>query len=70
MARLLAGRSGLQILTWAKELPLLQNAHIESGAHPPSNSISTETPSKGIKKPGLKADRSPPSSAEVKNEWR
>ena len=70
MARLRAGRSGLQIPTWAKELPLLQNAHIDSGAHPSSHSISAETPSKGIKKPRLKADRSPPSSTEIKNEWR
>jgi hypothetical protein len=70
MARLRAGRSGLQIPTGAKELPLFHNAHMGSGSHPPSNSISTGTPSKGLKKPGLKSDRSPPSSVEVRNEWR
>lgn len=63
MVRLRAGRSGLKIPTWAKQMPLLQNGHIESGVQPPSNSISNDTPSKGIKKPDLKADRSPPSTA-------
>ena len=51
MARLRAGRSGLQFLTGAKELPLPQNAQIGSGAHPPSNSISTGIPSRGLKQP-------------------
>jgi hypothetical protein len=38
--------------------------------HPASYSIGNRTLTPGLKWPGRAADHSPPSSAEVKNEWR
>ena len=40
-----------------------------SGAHPAFYSVATGALSPGVKRPGRKVDYSPPSSAEVKNEW-
>jgi hypothetical protein len=45
---------------------LIQNG---SGAHPASYAMGTRGFSLGLKQPGLEADHSPPSSAEVKNAW-
>jgi hypothetical protein len=44
----------------------LQNG---SGAHPASYPMGIRSSSLGVKWPGREADHSPPSSAEVKNEW-
>jgi hypothetical protein len=40
-----------------------------SGAHPASYPMDTGGSFPGVKRPGREADHSPPSSAEVKNEW-
>jgi hypothetical protein len=40
-----------------------------SGAHPASYSMDTGILFRGIQRPGREADHSPPSSAEVRNEW-
>jgi hypothetical protein len=39
------------------------------GAHPVSYPMGTGGSFSGVKRPGLEADHSPPSSAEVKNAW-
>jgi hypothetical protein len=47
------------------------HCHIQngSGAHPASYPMGTKGFSLGVKRPGREADHSPPSSAEVKNDW-
>jgi hypothetical protein len=40
-----------------------------SGAHPASYPMGTGGSFPGVKRPGRRADHSPPSSAEVKNAW-
>jgi hypothetical protein len=40
-----------------------------SESHPASYTMGTEVLFRGVKRPGLEADHSSPSSAEVKNEW-
>jgi hypothetical protein len=52
----------------ARDVSLFQSVWTVSGAHPASHLIDTRGPfSGGMKLPGLEADHSPPSSAEVKN---
>jgi hypothetical protein len=52
-----------------RDLSLLQNVQTVSGAHRVSYSMSTGVLSPGAKRPGREVNHSPPSSAEVKNEW-
>jgi hypothetical protein len=40
-----------------------------SGAHPSSYPMGTGSSFPGIRRPGRKADHSPPSSAKIKNAW-
>jgi hypothetical protein len=40
-----------------------------SGAHPASSPVGTGVSFRGVKWPGLQADHSPPTSAEIKNTW-
>jgi len=59
----------LSCLPGTRYLPLLQNVQTDSGAHLTSYSISIRGFLTGEKRPRREACRSPPSSAEVKNEW-
>jgi hypothetical protein len=52
-----------------KTLFLLQNDQTGSGAHQASGSTCSGAFPPDVKRPGREADHSPPSSAEVKNEW-
>lgn len=48
---------------------IIQNVQTHSGVHPVSYSMGTGVPSPAERPPGSDVDLSPPSSAEVKNEW-
>jgi hypothetical protein len=50
-----------------QDFSLLHNVQTGSKAHPASYPVGTGTISRGVKRPGLEADHSPPSSAEVKS---
>jgi hypothetical protein len=56
MNRIYAGRSGVQILSRARELSLLHNIHTSSSAHPASLQC-------------RQSDHSHPSRAKFKNQW-
>ena len=66
VTRLHAVRSGVQFLARARDFSLLQTAQSNSGPHPASYRWSSLP---GIKREGRVVGQSPPSSAEVKNEW-
>jgi hypothetical protein len=59
--------AGFQLPAGAKYCSLIHCVQIGSGAYPTSHSMGTMRSSLGIKRLGCEADRSPPSSAEVKN---
>jgi hypothetical protein len=67
--RLQAGRSGIRILVGPRDIFLLQNVQISSGAQPDSYSIGTRESYHGVKRPGREANHSPPCSLEVNNAW-
>jgi len=46
-----------------------RNVQTDYAAHPASCSICTDVPSSGIKRPRREVDHSPPSSADVKDQW-
>jgi hypothetical protein len=52
-----------------QDFSLLHNVQTGSGAHPASYPMSAGAISARVKRPGLKDDPSPPSSAEVKKMW-
>jgi hypothetical protein len=56
---------GVRVPAWAGNFFLHNRFQTSSGAHPASSTMDT-----GGSFPGGKADRSPPSSDEVKNVWR
>jgi len=63
-----AGRSGLRILTGARDYSLLQNLQTGSASsQPPSQWVPGSM--RGQRRPGREVKHSPPSSAQVKNEW-
>lgn len=61
--RLWAGRSRVYIPAGPRDLILLQNSQIVSGAQPASSV------SRCVKWPGHETDHIPPPTAEVKKEW-
>jgi hypothetical protein len=69
IAGLRAGRSGVRIPIEAGNYSLHHRVQTGSGAHPPPIQWVPGVISLGVKRPGRKADHSPPSSAEVKNAW-
>jgi hypothetical protein len=67
VTRLLDGRYEIQIPAEAGNFSLLQKVKTNCGAHPASYSMGTRDCFTGVKHLGHEADRSPPSSAKVKN---
>jgi hypothetical protein len=61
--------SRVQFSAGAENFSLHHRVQRGSGAHPASYPMGTGTLSLGVKRPRREADHSPPSSAEVKNEW-
>jgi hypothetical protein len=59
----------VQILAESRNFSLLQNVQTDSEAHPITHSMGIGVLPRGIKRPRREVDHSPPSSAEVKNEW-
>jgi hypothetical protein len=57
-----------RIILRTRYFPVLQNVQAGSGTHPASYSVGTGF-FRGVKRPGSDVDRSPPSSAEVKNRY-
>jgi hypothetical protein len=70
VVRLQARQCWFQIPSEARDLPLLQNVQTGLGSYPASYSIDTITLSPGTEQPSHVADHSPPSSVNIKNEWR
>jgi hypothetical protein len=66
--RLWTGRSGLRYPTGTGNFSLRHRLQTDSGAHSASYPVGTTCSFPGVKWPGLEADHSPPSNAEVKNE--
>jgi hypothetical protein len=64
-----AGWSRVRILVGVRDFSLLQNLQIGSGAQPDSCSLGTGVLSQDVKRLWHEVNHSPPSSAEVKNEW-
>jgi hypothetical protein len=58
--------SRVRFLAGAGNFPLHHRVHNGSGAHPGSYTMGRGALSLGVKRPAREADRSPPSSAEVK----
>jgi hypothetical protein len=54
----------------AGNFSVLHHVQTGSGAHPASFPMGTGVSFLGLKRPEREADRSPPSSADVKNAWR
>jgi hypothetical protein len=44
-------------------------ASMDITLYKPPSQLVAERPSPGVKRPGREVDHSPPSSAEIKNEW-
>jgi hypothetical protein len=59
--------AGIRFPARARDFFLLHSFQTGSGAHPASYPMGTGSPFLGLKRPGREADRSPPSSAEVKS---
>jgi hypothetical protein len=59
--------AGVRFPAGARDISILHSLHTGSGAHP-AYPLRTGALSPGIKRPGLKADHSPPSGAQVKND--
>jgi hypothetical protein len=53
----------------AENFSLHHRVKTGSGTHPASYSIGTRVSFPGVRRPGRESDHSPPSSAEVRNEW-
>jgi hypothetical protein len=66
MFRFLAGRSGLSFLQSVETSFMAYLTSCLMG----TEALSTEKGKGWVKRPGLEADHSPPSSAKVKDEWR
>ena len=63
-----AGRSGLLILRGARDYSLLQNLQtVSASSQPPSQWVPGSL--RGQRRPEREVNHSPPSSAQVKNEW-
>jgi hypothetical protein len=61
--------TGVRLPAGAGDFSLNYCVQTGSDAHPASYPMGTGVFSPGIKRPGHEADHSPPSSAEIKNEW-
>ena len=59
--------AGVGLPAPARKYSVLHSVHTGSGAHPTSCPMGAGSVSQGVKRPGREADRSHPSSAEVKN---
>jgi hypothetical protein len=57
----------VQLLAEAKDFSLLRGVQTGSGSHLASHTMRIGGPFPGVKRPGLEADHSPPSSSDVKN---
>jgi hypothetical protein len=68
-AGLRAGWLGVRVPAGAGNFSLNHRIQIGSGAHPASYPMDIGGSFLGVKRPGRKADHSPPSSSEVKNAW-
>ena len=69
VTRLLAGWSGFRIPIAARDFSPLQNVQTGSGAHPAPFLMTTGVLPREKKRSGHKINLSPPSSAEVTNQW-
>jgi hypothetical protein len=68
-AGLQAGSPGVRVPAGAETFPLHHCIETSAGSHPASPQMGTRCSFRRVKRPGLEADQSPPSSAEVKNAW-
>jgi hypothetical protein len=64
-----AGRPRFRIPEGARGFCVPQNIRTVSGAHPASYSVGTGFFFLGVNRPWREVDHSPPSTAELKNEW-
>ena len=69
MTTLRAGRSGVRNLVGTRRFSTLHSVETGSGDHLTLHSISTGVLAPGVKQSRREIDHSPPSCAEVKNEW-
>jgi hypothetical protein len=68
--RIQAGGSGVRIPVGTRDFALLQKVQTDSGAHLASYTMGTGVLSRGVKRPDHDVYHSPPSSDEIRNEWR
>ena len=69
VTRLWAGQSGVLIPAGARDFCVLQNAQTGCGSQTASHSTGTGGSFAEVKRPQREGNHSPPSSAEVENEW-
>jgi hypothetical protein len=60
----------LRLPAGTRELFLLQSVQARPGSNPSSHSLDTVTLSPGVKQQGCEFDHSPPTSTEIKQDWR